>query len=167
MPYLSQVQHVLPELTLDGEELFVERDVRDGTSESLSESMNDESVDVEDAGDTDCRAKRLVSASMVAWSYCVLMTWRVWCGRSGLGAMIFDGDRERPFGIDATEDVLIRLLWSRLDDRREDFSWRVDVEEDEFLVFPGISRMLSFRPVVGSVVWSRAGSCDTWYPSMM
>jgi len=161
MPYRSHVQHELPELMLDGEELLVERDVRDGTSESLSESMNDESEEVDDAGDSDCREKWLVSASMVALSYCVLMTWRVWCGRSGLGAMILDGDSERPFGIDEAEDVLIRLL-SRLDEWREDFSWRVDVDEAEVLVFPGISRMLSFRPVVGSVVWSRAGSCETW-----
>jgi hypothetical protein len=38
IPYLSQVQHELPELTLDGLELLVERLVSEGTSELSSES---------------------------------------------------------------------------------------------------------------------------------
>jgi len=38
MPYRSHVQQLLLELTLDGEELLVERDVRDGTLEPESES---------------------------------------------------------------------------------------------------------------------------------
>lgn len=75
MPYRSHVQHVLPDETLDGDELFVERDVRDGTSESLSESMYDEPVDeTDEAGEIVWRAKRLLSASSVALSYWVLMT---------------------------------------------------------------------------------------------
>lgn len=161
------MQHELPELTLEGEELLVERDVRDGTSESLSESMNEESDDdVVEAGDTAVRANCEVSASSVALSYCVLMTCRVWWGRSGRGAMILEGDRERPFGIEATDEVLIRRLLSRADEWRDDFSGREELV-DEFLVLPGMSRMLSLRPVVGSVVWSRAGSWDTWYPSIM
>lgn len=43
MPYRSHVQQLLPELTLEGDELLVERDVSDGTSESLSESMYESS----------------------------------------------------------------------------------------------------------------------------
>lgn len=42
--------------------------------------------------------------------------------------------------------------------------WRDDddsLDEDEDLPLLGMSRMFSFRPVVGSVVWSLAGSCDT------
>jgi hypothetical protein len=38
MPYRSHVQQLLLELTLDGDELLVERDVRDGTLEPESES---------------------------------------------------------------------------------------------------------------------------------
>jgi hypothetical protein len=41
-----------------------------------------------------------------------------------------------------------------LDDRLEDFS-------------TGTSRMFRTRPVVGSTVDETAGSCETWYPSMM
>lgn len=41
-----------------------------------------------------------------------------------------------------------------LDDRLDDFS-------------TGTSRMFRTRPVVGSVVDEMAGSCETWYPSMM
>lgn len=71
--------------------------------------------------------------------------------------MILDGDNERPLGMDA---VLIRRL-SRLDACRDEVSYRDDEDEDDVFVFPGMSRMLSLRPVVGSVVWSRAGSCET------
>jgi hypothetical protein len=108
MPYRSHVQQLLPELTLDGDDELVDRDVSDGTSESLSESKYESSSDMEvaeEAGDIDCRAKRVESASRVALSYCVLMTCRVWCGRSGFGAIILDGEIERPLGIDA---VLMR-----------------------------------------------------------
>jgi len=119
IPYRSQVQQLLPELTLDGDELFVDRDVSDGTSESLSESMYEsESDEMEEAGDILCRANLVVRASSVALSYCVAMTWRVWCGRSGLGDMIFEGDSERPLGIEA---VLMRRE-SRFDFDCEDRS---------------------------------------------
>jgi hypothetical protein len=50
--------------------------------------------------------------------------------------------------LDDDEEVLEEDLWE------EDFS-------------DGTSRMLRMRPVVGSVVEDWAGSCDTWYPSMM
>jgi hypothetical protein len=118
MPYRSHVQQLLLELTLDGEDEFVERDVSEGTSEESSESKSDSSdMDVADeAGDIVCLAKRDDSASMATLSYCVLMTWRVWCGRSGLGAMILEGESERPLGIDA---VLTRRSW-RLDEEREE-----------------------------------------------
>lgn len=106
----------------------------------------------DEAGEIVCLAKRVDSASRVALSYCVWMTWRVCPGRSGFGATIFEGESERPFGIDA---VLTRRSW-RFDDDREEDCW-----DDEDLFFPGMSRMLSLRPVVGSVVWSLAGSCDT------
>jgi hypothetical protein len=100
------------------------------------------------------RAKREESASRVALSYCVLITWRVWWGRSGFGAMIFEGESERPLGIEAVE---MRRSW-RLEDEREE-EW---VVEEEAGLRPGMSRMLSLRPVVGSVVWSLAGSWLTW-----
>jgi hypothetical protein len=148
IPYRSHVQQLLPELTLDGEELLVERDVSDGT-DSLSESIYESSSDndeADDAGDIVCRANLLVNASSVALSYCVAMTWRVWCGRSGLGAIILEGESERPLGIEA---VLIRRE-CRFELECEERSF--DDEDEELLVLPGISRMLSLRPVVGSVV---------------
>lgn len=151
MPYRSHVQQLLPELTLDGDDELVLRDVKDGTSESSSESTYESSsLEAEEAGETVCRAKRDVNASMVAWLYCVLITPRVWWGRSGLGETIFEGEIERPLGMEA---VLMRRLW-----RDDDEDWWLD--EDDFPL--GMSRMLSLRPVVGSVVWSLAGSCDTW-----
>jgi hypothetical protein len=67
--------------------------------------------------------------------------------------MILEGESERPLGMEA---VLMRRL-CRSDEERDDVCW---VDED--FVFPGMSRMLSLRPVVGSVVWSLAGSCETW-----
>jgi hypothetical protein len=137
------VQQLLPELTLDGDELLVDRDVRDGTSESLSESKYESSELVDEAGEMDCRENLLVRASSVALSYWVLMTWRVWCGRSGRGATILEGESERPLGIEA---VLMRRDW-RFDEERS-----CGADEDDVLVFPGMSRMLSLRPVVGSVV---------------
>lgn len=77
IPKRSQVQHELPELTLDGLELLVDREVKDGTSEDSSESYSDSSSDmevVEPSGEIDCWLKRDVRASRVALSYCVLIT---------------------------------------------------------------------------------------------
>lgn len=158
MPYRSHVQQLLPELTLDGDDELVDRDVSDGTSESSSESKYEPSSEMdvaEEAGDIVWRAKRVDRASSAAWSYCVLTTCRVWCGRSGFGATILEGEIERPLGIEA---VLTRRS-CRFDDAREDVCW--DDDEDDF-AFPGMSRMFNLRPVVGSVVWSLAGSCETW-----
>jgi hypothetical protein len=77
MPYRSHVQQLLAELTLDGDDEFVDLDVSDGTSESSSESKYEPSSDIlvaELAGDIVCRAKRELRASSVALSYCVFIT---------------------------------------------------------------------------------------------
>jgi hypothetical protein len=71
-----------------------------------------------------------------------------------LGETILEGEMERPLGIEA---VLMRRLWR---DEEEDWWW--DEDEEDLEVLPGMSMMLSLRPVVGSVVWSLAGSCETW-----
>lgn len=55
------------------------------------------------------------------------------------------GLRERPLATEAVETR--RDLRSEL------------VDED---LAAGMSMMFSLRPVVGSVVWSLAGSCETW-----
>ena len=51
------MQQLLRELTLDGDELFVERDVSEGTSESSSESIYESSsseyCEADDDGDID------------------------------------------------------------------------------------------------------------------
>lgn len=79
-------------------------------------------------------------------------------------------ERGRPLGMSRVRDCSLR------DSRREEeecFS-RLEVCEEEVLedelVFEdleedfdeGTSRMFRMRPVVGSVVESMAGSCDTW-----
>lgn len=101
MPYRSQVQQLDPELTLEGDELLVDREVRDGTSESSSLSMKEESSE----SSRFCLASWVVRASSVALSYWVLITWRVSCGRCGRGAAILEGETPRPLGIDC---VLMR-----------------------------------------------------------
>jgi len=67
-----------------------------------------------------------------------------------------EGETERPLGMDW---VLTRRCSRLVPEEREEL-WC----DDELVleVLPGMSRMLSLRPVVGSVVWSLAGSCDTW-----
>jgi len=98
------VQQLLPELTLDGDDELVDREVSDGTSEPPSESKLESSSEmdvVDEAGDMVWRAKREERAARTALSYCVLMTWRVWCGRSGRGATMAEGERERPLGMEA------------------------------------------------------------------
>jgi len=144
MPKRSHVQQLLPELTLLGELELVEREVRDGTSEPESESYSES-----EESSTDCWAKRRLSSSSVVLSYWVLMTWRVWPGRCGVGATMRAGLRERPFATDAVET------------RRDLRSEALEVLVDDDLA-AGMSMMLSLRPVVGSVVWSLAGSCETW-----
>jgi hypothetical protein len=77
------------------------------------------------------------------------MTWRVSWGRWGLGATMRSGLRPRPLGTVAVE--------TRRDLRSAVVA--VDLEAD---LAAGMSIMFSLRPVVGSVVWSLAGSCETW-----
>lgn len=92
--------------------------------------------------------KRVVSSLIVALSYWVLITWRVWWGRSGRGATILEGEIERPFGM---EELLMRRELVSEDEREED--WRdAEVEEQDLVLPLGMSRMFSLRPVVGSVV---------------
>lgn len=111
------------------------------------------------------------------------------CGVSGLGDLIWETERGRPFGI-STE----RLRLSRLDSRREDEDeclsrleeclerlslsddeecfellleddlWEEECEECEECedLSLGTSRMFSTRPVVGSVVDDCPGSWETW-----
>jgi len=159
MPYRSQVQQLLPELTLEGDDELVDRDVNEGTSESASESNSESSSSemevVDEAGEMVWRANLEDSASSVLLSYWVWMTWRVSWGRWGLGAAILEGESERPLGIEAADELLMRRC-ARSDVEREDVWWDVDV-----FAFPGMSMMFSLRPVVGSVVWSLAGSCET------
>jgi len=90
----------------------------------------------------------------VAWLYWVSTIWRVWFGFTGVGAMILEGESARPLGID---EELVRRAW-----RAAACCWADDTLAVELLDLPGILRMLSLRPVVGSVVWSLAGSCETW-----
>lgn len=73
--------------------------------------------------------------------------------------MMREGDRPRPVAIGTVDlrraaVVLVLMLRMGL------------VVDDDLLDAGGTSRMLSLRPVVGSVVCSRAGSWDTWCPSM-
>lgn len=96
-------------------------------------------------------AKRRLSSSRVVLSYCVLMTWRVWPGRWGLGATMRSGETPRPLGMLADETRR---------EARSDLAGAAAAAGLE--VRPGMSMMLSLRPVVGSVVWSLAGSCETW-----
>ena len=59
------MQHELPELTLDGEELPEEREeVSEGTSESASESESSSESEL-----MSWRAKRRLSSSRVVWLY--------------------------------------------------------------------------------------------------
>jgi len=77
------------------------------------------------------------------------MTWRVSCGRCGLGATMRSGLRPRPLGMVAVET-------------RRDLRSALEEVVFELDLAAGMSMMLSLRPVVGSVVWSLAGSCETW-----
>jgi hypothetical protein len=151
----------LPLDTELGLELFEDRDVvSDGTeSRSLSESKyEDPSLEIDvrlEAGETVTRLNCEESWSSVAWWYCESTIWRVWFGFTGVGAMILEGDSARPFGMD---EELVRRAW-----RAAAAFWAaLVVSMADGFVFPGMLRMLSLRPVVGSVVWSLAGSCETW-----
>ena len=45
---------------------------------------------------------------------------------------------------------------------RRDLRSELEVVVFELDLAAGMSMMFSLRPVVGSVVWSLAGSCETW-----
>jgi len=141
------VQHDDPLDTDDGDELLDDRDVSDGTSESASLSNSDSSESSMVAW-----LKRDVSFAIVAGSYSVVTIWRVWFGLMGVGETILDGERARPLGISELTRRECRLVLLLL----------VAEAAAEPDVVPGISRTFSFRPVVGSVVNSLAGSCETW-----
>ena len=140
------MQHDDPLDTDDGDELLDDRDVSDGTSESASLSNSDSSESSMVAW-----LKRDVSFAIVAGSYSVVTIWRVWFGLMGVGETILDGERARPLGISELTRRECRLVLLLL-----------VAEAAESDVVPGISRTFSFRPVVGSVVNSLAGSCETW-----
>lgn len=150
MPYLLQVHALVDEdlddaLVDDGdEEALLREDVSEGTSlsESLSLSLSDSS-----------RAfpSRLARRSTEEALYCSRVIVRVSCGRLGRGHLICEGDKERPLGICS----LVRRVCLLLECDFEDGAGATAGPGD----FPdGMSRMLSLRPVVGSVVDSRAGS---------
>jgi len=142
------VQHDDPLDTDDGDELLDDRDVSDGTSESssLSNSESSESSRV-------AWLKRDVNFAIVAGSYSVVTICRVWFGLMGVGETILDGERARPLGISELTRRECRLVL--VAEVREAGAAEPDV-------VPGTSRTFSFRPVVGSVVNSLAGSCETW-----
>jgi len=134
--------------------------VRDGTeSRSLSESKYESSSEIDvvlEAGETVTRENWEERLSRVAWLYWESTIWRVWFGFTGVGAMILEGESARPFGM---EEELVRRAWREAAACwAEDDTLAVELE----LVLPGMLRILSLRPVVGSVVWSLAGSCETW-----
>ena len=149
------MQQLLVEDTLLGLELLELRDaleVSDGTSESTSESSS--SLDVSPMY---VRLSCAESCASSAAEYCSLMTCFVWFGLYGRGDLILLGEMERPLGM--STDMCRRCdLLERLDGAAA----TAGVAPDD-----GTSRMFSLRPVVGSTVCSFAGSCDTWYPSMM
>jgi len=146
------VQHDDPLDTDEGDELLDDRDVSDGTSESssLSNSESSESSRV-------AWLKRDVNFSIVAGSYSVVTSCRVWFGLMGVGETILDGERARPLGISelALRECRLVLLLLVAEVREAGAAAEPDVA-------PGTSRTFSFRPVVGSVVNSLAGSCETW-----
>jgi len=129
--------------------------------------------------------KREVSWSTVAGfkaPYSVSRMYFVACGETGFGCWIWETDNGRPLGmsVDRARDSRRELEECLLDEWEEDLELE-DLEEDlceedleEDLLeewrserSDGTSRMFRTRPVVGSVVESWAGSCETWYPSMM
>jgi len=118
--------------------------------------------------------KREVNSSTVGAEYSACKMFLVACGETGLGALICETERGRPFGM--STDKL-----SRRDSRREEECFsrdeecleeeellEEDLEEEELLeddledFSAGTSRMFNTRPVVGSVVDDWAGSWETW-----
>jgi len=154
------VQHDDPLDTDEGDELLEDRDVSDGTSESASLS-NSESSDSSRVA----WLKRDVSFAIVAGSYSVVTIWRVWFGLMGVGETILDGESARPLGISELTRRECRLVAEAREAEAAGAAVAAvaaagAAAEPDFA--PGISRIFSFRPVVGSVVNSLAGSCETW-----
>lgn len=102
----------------------------------------------------------------------------------GLGDLIWETERGRPLGIstlrcesrrdslredECEEECDDFELEECLDDELEECLELDELDLDDRLeVFStGTSRIFRTRPVVGSVVDGTAGSCETWYPSMM
>jgi hypothetical protein len=124
--------------------------------------------------------KRLVSWATVAASrvpYSVSRMCLVACGEIGFGDWIWETERGRPFGMSVArardsrreeEECLLELeCLSLLEEDLDDDLCEDDFEDLRSDLSDGTSRMFRTRPVVGSVVESWAGSCETWYPSMM
>jgi hypothetical protein len=127
--------------------------------------------------------KRLVSCStveMLSSPYSASRMCFVACGETGFGDWICETESGRPFGMSVArardsrreeEECLLELECLSLEEEEdllEDLCEEEDLEEDlRSDLSEGTSRMFKTRPVVGSVVESWAGSCETWYPSMM
>lgn len=95
------------------------------------------------------------------------------CGLTGLGDTIWETESGRPLGISVT--ILLTRRESRrlevdewcldeldLEELDLEDEWCLDDEEDLLDFSLGTSRMFKTRPVVGSVVESCEGSCETW-----
>jgi hypothetical protein len=126
--------------------------------------------------------KRLVSWSTVTGSsrpYSVSRICLVACGETGFGDCICETESGRPLGIsvrrardsrreDEDEECLLELECLSLLDDEEDLEDDLCEDDLEDLLeecrsdfSDGTSRMFKMRPVVGSVVESWAGSCET------
>lgn len=144
-------------LALLGVLVLLLRELRDGTSElpSLSSSSLEESLSSDSSS---CwAARRYVSASTdLGLNFSWAMA-RVSWGFLGWGDLICEGESERPLGT----SVLVCRLWP------EDVFARDAGLLEAAPLGGGMSMILSLRPEVGSTTDSRAGSWDTWWPSMM
>jgi len=121
--------------------------------------------------------KRLVRSATVVYSsssYSASRMVLVACGDMGFGLWICEMESGRPLGISEErardsrreeEECLLEELECLLEDLDEEDL--LEDFEDLLDLSDGTSRMFRTRPVVGSVVESWAGSCETWYPSMM
>jgi len=130
------------------------REVSDGTLDETSESLSSSLELSPSESLTRAAANLAESSSTVGCLNFSVVICRVACGFVGFGLWICEGDSERPL---TTFAVLMRRCC------------RADLELGGSAPgrAAGMSSVFNFRPVVGSVTDSRAGSCDTWYPSMM
>lgn len=155
MPKRLQVQQLADEDLDVAEEGDEEAELREEVSEgtSLSESESESVSESEMLARDMWVARRSTEEAL----YCSRAIVRVSWGRLGRGHLIWDGDKERPLGMcSLVRRVCLWLLWLEL--------WDLDdgAGAAGVALLEGISRMLSLRPVVGSVVDSRAGSWETW-----